>query len=41
MRTIKNLETTTLVGMTFATLVLLPLIAAITFKVLTTSNIIF
>jgi hypothetical protein len=41
MKNLKNLETTTLVGLTFAILVVLPLIVAITFKVLTTSNIIF
>ena len=39
--TIKNTDTITLVGLTVLTVVILPLIVAITYKVLTTSNIIF
>ena len=39
--TIKNIDTITLVGLTVSTLVVLPLIVLITYKVLTTSNIIF
>lgn len=39
--TIKNIDTITLVGLTVLTIVILPLIVAITYKVLTTSNIIF
>ena len=39
--TIKNTDKVTLVGLTIVTLVILPLIVAITYKVLTTSNIIF
>ena len=39
--TIKNIDTITLVGLTIVTLVVLPLIVLITYKVLTTSNIIF
>jgi len=39
--TIKNIDTTNLVGLTVLTVVILPLIIAITYKVLTTSNIIF
>jgi len=39
--TIKNIDTITLVGLTVLTVVILPLIVAITYKVLTTSNIIF
>ena len=39
--TIKNIDTITLVGLTIVTLVVLPLIVMITYKVLTTSNIIF
>jgi len=39
--TIKNLDKITLLGLTVLTLVVLPLIVMITYKVLTTSNIIF
>jgi len=39
--TIKNIDKITLVGLTIVTLVVLPLIVLITYKVLTTSNIIF
>ena len=39
--TIKNIGTINLIGLTIAALVILPLITAITLKVLTTSNIIF
>ena len=38
---IKNIDTTNLVGLTVLTVFILPLIVAITYKVLTTSNIIF
>ena len=38
--TIKNIDKITLVGLTILTMVILPLIVAITYKVLTTSNII-
>jgi len=37
----KNLDKVTIIGLTFAALVILPLIVAITYKVLTTQNIIF
>lgn len=39
--TIKNTDTITLVGLTILTMVILPLIVSITYKVLTTSSIIF
>ena len=41
MKTFKNLDKTTKVGLSIAILFILPLLVSITTKVLTTSNIIF